>query len=232
MRRCWVERRAILAMAAAVPLILTGCAPTGPNLQNSADGLFLGRTTVRQVIARYGQPSVHTTSGAASRPTQAGRPGGLQHASVPGNIEVLRFSQTQVSTPLLLVGVVNTRGRSLALEFWNDRLIYYVFSSDFAADSTNFNETTISSFVRGQTTRADVIRDLGPPSGEGIYPHVAVQGTSMISYLYTELRSSGPVLVGGALSARAKHAMFLFDASDNLLDTYISTLNVPSRSGR
>lgn len=232
MHRCWVGRRATLAMATALPLILAGCGSSGPNLQHSVDGLFLGRTTVQQVIARYGQPTARTTTtgGSASQPAQPSAPSGFQPASVPGSIEVLRFSQRQISTPLLLVGFVDSQGRSLALRFWNDRLIYYVFSSDFAADSTNFSETTASSFVRGQTTRADVIRDLGPPGGEGIYPYVAVQGTSMISYLYAELNSSAPALVGGSLRARAKHAMFLFDASDRLLDTYISTINVSSGS--
>jgi hypothetical protein len=227
--------RMTAAFAVALLLALGGCGASGPNLQRSADGLVLGQTTIAQVVAKYGQPSARTTttSGSAGSGAQAGPvalPTGLQHAPVPGSIEVLRFSQSQVSTPGLLVGVVDSQARSLTLWFWNDRLIYYSFSSSFAADTTNFDENRVSSFVRGQTTRADIIRDLGPPGGEGIYPYVAVQGTSMISYQYSQIASSGTVLLGSGITATGKLARFLFDASGRLLDTYISTMNASSRS--
>src|SRR5262249_24962620 len=125
MDQCWGDRCATLAMVAAILLILAGCGSSGPNLQQSANVLYLRRPTVHQALARHGQPTVHstTTSGSAGQLAQTGRPGGFQPASVPGSIEVLRFSQRQISTPLLLVGVVDSQGRSLGLQFWNDRLI-------------------------------------------------------------------------------------------------------------
>src|SRR5262249_44463634 len=178
------------------------------------------------VIAKYGQPSSRTTSssGSAARVAQSSLPSGLQPAPISGTFETLAYSYQRTSTLSLLVGRIDSQGRTLTLSFWNDRLIYYGFNSSFQNDTTNFDEKRISSFVRGQTTRADIVRDLGSPSGEGVYPYVATEGTSMISYQYVASAGS-PIVI------TIKRAQFLFDRSDRLIDTYIAASTIGSQPG-
>jgi hypothetical protein len=109
------------------------------------------------------------------------------------------------------------------LSIWDDRLIFYSFSSGFSTDSTNFDEQKAQSFVHGQTTRSDVIRELGQPSGEGMYPYVAKEGTKMLVYRYATTETSGVLPLRTESVATLKTARFLFDSSDRLIDSYKQT---------
>jgi hypothetical protein len=212
-----------------IMLLVGGCATSGRDYGRAQpDSLILGQTTTAEAIAKYGQPtarSMQSGSAPATRGSAAGtpRPAGLQPAPVAGDIVSLRYSFAQASRPGLLVGPAVAQVRVLALSFWNDKLIAYVFASSFDDDTTNFDEGKAASFVRGQTTRAEIIRQLGRPSGEGIYPHVANQGTRMITYLYVSNDSAGPSIIGQRRVVSVKQFQYLFDASDRLIEIYGTT---------
>ena len=224
----WTGHNLLSAIAVSFALMSGGCASSGRDFARpEPESLVLGQTTIAEVISKYGQPVARTARSSGS-PVSSNRPGdqrppGLQPASVAGDIETLRYSYAHASKPGVIVGPIVAQGRSLSLSFWNSRLVYYGFNSSFSDDTTNFDENKVSSFVRGQTTRADVIRELGRPSGEGIYPHVAKEGTKMVTYQYVASNSTGTSIIGSKRVMTIKLVQFLFDTSDRLSETYTST---------
>lgn len=62
-------------------------------------------------------------------------------------------------------------------------VVFSNYSSSFAADSTDFDESKVSQVVKGKSTEQDVIAIFGQPSGRAIYPYAKEPGGSRISYL-------------------------------------------------
>lgn len=85
--------------------------------------------------------------------------------------------------------------RILALQFNDDVLMAYRFSSTYKEDSTDFDETKTSLIEKGKTAQADVINILGEPSGMGIYPSALQKGDIRLLYHYQEYDSSTFVLL-------------------------------------
>src|SRR5258708_39910558 len=78
-----------------------------------------------------------------------------------------------------------TPPRTMALEFWNDRLFYYSLASSFAVESTNFDETQVSKIEKGKTSQRDVRDMLGDPSGRAIYPEIQLMNGEKYVYSYS-----------------------------------------------
>ena len=231
----WSRRNLLAVAVVALALMSGGCASSGRDLARpTPESLILGQTTLAEVIAKYGPPLGRTATSSDSpvgsdAPTGDKRPAGLRPASVPGDIEILRYTYSQASRPGVVIGPAVVQGRALALSFWNSRLIYFGFTSSFNDATTDFDENKVSSFVRGQTSRADVIRELGRPSGEGIYPHVAREGTRMIAYQYLSNTSTGTSIVGSKRVTTIKNVQFLFDSSDRLIEIYTSSTSTTTQ---
>ena len=143
----------------------------------------------------------------------------MSPVKVAGTIETLIYSYAYVAAPGLVVGPMNSRSKLLALSFWNDRLTHYSFSSSFSKDSVNYNESKALSFVRGQTTRSAVIQELGPPTGEAVYPFVKTEGTRLLIYQQGSTESSGATPLTTESVTRRKTLRLLFDSSDRLIDS-------------
>ncbi len=213
-----LARRAAARFAAIAVMLMTGaCASSGKDFQRpDPNSLVLGQTTLSEVLTKFGPPLSQTTSssdtstGTPSR-SQENRPAGLRRASVPGQIESLRY---QYAHAALEGGGAIARVRQFTLAFWNGRLVQYNYSSSFENDSTNFDPAKVSSFTRGQTTKAQALSALGQPGGQAIYPAVAKEGTSELMYQY---------VVTGPRQAETtiKNLELLFDASDRLQEVLL-----------
>jgi hypothetical protein len=216
------------SITAFLCFILGGCASSGKDfVRPDLDSFVLGQTTAGDVISRQGAPTSrvvrHSLNPAPSRP--AGElPVAFRPASVPGTIETLTYRYSYSAAPGLLLGPMKTASKQLALSFWNDRLVLYNFTSSFSAETANFNESSVQSFVPGQWTKSDVIRALGRPNGEAVYPLVAQNGTRMLSYDSINTSASG--LTPGTTESvtTTRIVRFLFDSSDRLLEVYRQTV--------
>lgn len=79
-----------------------------------------------------------------------------------------------------------------------------------------WDAATVSSFTRGTTTRADVLRALGPPS-----QIIASGDETVLYYLQEQGKGEGLLLIvynRFELDTRYDRAVFFFDASDRLTD--------------
>jgi hypothetical protein len=217
----------ILSRSAVFALVLlaAACASVGRDFPRpEPDSLVFGQTTISEMIGKYGPPQGRTkrSSDSAAAIDQANNselPAGLRRAAVSGDIESLTYLYARAAS----TGTsASASSRLLSLSFWNDKLISYAYVSNFAGDNTNFDESKISSFIRGKATRSDILRELGRPGGEGVYPFIANQGNRTLSYQYvSNTRSSG--FISRTTETSTKSVRFLFDASDKLIETYTST---------
>jgi hypothetical protein len=176
-----------------------------------------------EATVRFGPPrsrNVRRSLNPATVQVNAGSPFATATAAkVAGTIDSLLYSYVEVSTPGLVVGPRHSHSKSLILAFWDERLVMYSFSSSFSRDAITIDENRIRTFVRGQTTRADVVQALGPPTGEAIYPFVEKDGTRLLIYQQASSDSSGATPLTTETVVRRKSFRLLFDAADRLVDS-------------
>jgi hypothetical protein len=153
-------------------LLFAGC--VGRDFVRPApDSLRLGQTTWPQVEQRYGKPfkqSVYTIDG------------------------------MDIVTQIYAYGSLSARGhrakigsdgaaRKLEFKFHDNILVGYVYSSSWAGDHTDFDETKSAEIIRGVSTKTDVMRLLGKAGGHYIYPMIASTRGEADVYYYTETRA-------------------------------------------
>jgi hypothetical protein len=213
-----------LALVACLALALAACTSRGKDFARpDPAGLVLGQTTLADAIARFGPPTARTVRRSLNpAPIQedARNPFPVSTAAqVAGTIEGLSYSYTTVEMPGVVFGAKSSQHKLLFLAFWNDRLVMYSFTSSFTKDAVSFDANRAQAFVRGRTTRPDVIQTFGPPTGEAIYPFVKDDGTRLLLYQEVSSRASGATLSTTETVTRRKTLRFLFDASDRLVDS-------------
>jgi len=128
----------------------------------------LGETTAAQVVERLGAP---TSSG----------------STVRNGATLAVFSYTLPADhekPHGYEGVIPARNFNFF--FHGERLVAHEFSSTVAHDHTDFDLRGMRALVKGKTTRAEVEKLLGQPSGYASFPFVKA-GEAMV-YSYRESR--------------------------------------------
>lgn len=152
----------VIFCTAVLALFLAGCA--GQSFQKAPyDAFVLGKSTNADVAARMGKP------------VQSG---------------VITKNDKQISQAIY-VYAVNNPGLSAAkaqhFYYFNNVLIGSEYVSSFPDDSSDFDETKVSSIVKGVTTKSDVISLLGTPTGEFIYPLIERTDGRGLVYSYTKV---------------------------------------------
>lgn len=154
-----------------IPIVLLLAACVGRDFTRPApDSLRLGQTTWAEVAESYGKPfkeSVYTLDG------------------IDIVTEIYAYGSLAASHHH---AKINSDGAAHKLEFKFHRniLVGYVYSSSRAEDHTDFDETKSAEIIKGVTTKADVIKLLGKPSGYYIYPMIAQHSGDAVVYYYTE----------------------------------------------
>jgi hypothetical protein len=83
-----------------------------------------------------------------------------------------------------------TAARSQGFYFFQNKLVGHEFTSSFAIDSTDFDESKVSEIKEGSTTIQEVIELLGGPGGEWVYPLVKNANEKAKIYLYSHMTGS------------------------------------------
>jgi len=169
--------------------VLIGCAGTD-FVRPDPEGLKNGQTTYAQVIARMGEPR---REGSVIKNEKTLKTVSYVYASVGG-------------TPLR-EGV--TAARAIGFYFYNDMLVGHEFISSWADDHTDFDETKAKDIIKGKTTRVEVIRLLGKPSGHYIYPLIKVPTGEAAAFVYVETRG---------FRSFHKRLVVMFDAAGTVTD--------------
>ena len=81
-------------------------------------------------------------------------------------------------------------GRSQGFYFNNNKLVGHEFTSTWAVDSTDFDESKVGEIKKGTTTIQQVIKLLGKPSGEYVYPLAKNETEKAKVYLYQQTKGS------------------------------------------
>jgi hypothetical protein len=172
-------------------LSLASC--VGSNFVRPDDSTFkLGTTTYAEVIARMGSP---TKTSEFIVPTTGKR------------VKEVRYGYATFEA---------VRMRIQLYYFYNDVLVGREFTSNFPEDSSDWNERKVDNLVRGKTTRAEVIRMLGRPSGARIWPATANTSGEAITYYhvyYTRKHTWG----GRKQLRHTKDLVITFDTNDQIL---------------
>jgi len=149
-------------------LLLNGCAGRD-FVRPSADSFTLGKTTYAEVVARYGSPYREGTM--------------LKNEQT---VKTISYAYaTKAGTPLVS-GVTPAR---VAAFYFNDLvLVGHEFTSSFREDHTDFDETKVTRIKKGETTKAQVIELMGPPTGTYLFPLVQRRTDSGLVYIYTQTR--------------------------------------------
>lgn len=151
--------------------LLTGCAGTD-FVRPYVDAFELGKTTPAQIVAQMGEPK--------------------KKGIVKKNgtlIESITYVYASIGGEAADEGV--TPSRVQVFFFHKGILVGREFQSSFKSDSSNFDETKIALLEEGKTTRADVIRVFGEPTGAYIAPVVEEGMREAIGYAYQAI-SGGP----------------------------------------
>jgi hypothetical protein len=192
-----------VSIALALALLVAACAGTKfDRIQNNE--LVLNTTTEQDVVGRLGKPS------AVNSKTENG-----------AQVRTIVYSYaTSMTTAGMIAGVPSSRAQSFS--FYNNKLVGYQYVSNFMTDNTNFDEATVFAFKEGVTTRADILRALGEPSGESVYPLVEDTGDQAISYQFSFIDTRKYNMV---FEAKGLSVVF---GPDNVAKKIVYTKNGPS----
>lgn len=83
-----------------------------------------------------------------------------------------------------------TAARSQGFYFYKNKLVGHEFTSSWAVDSTDFDESKVDEIKKGTTTIQQVIELLGKPGGEYVYPLAKNETEKAKSYIYNQTRGS------------------------------------------
>ena len=76
--------------------------------------------------------------------------------------------------------------RTIRFHFLDGVLVGYAWTSSFLTESTDFDPDKAAALTTGTTTRAEVVALLGEPSGEYVYPLVALPDGVGLVYQYQQ----------------------------------------------
>jgi hypothetical protein len=170
-----------------VPLI--ACTTGRDFVKPTPESLVLGKVTRAEIQNIYGTPYrqnagvISTSEGNANVPR-----GPFDPALTTGSFPHLTYLYAD-KTSTFLVGAPPTQ-KLIGFDFWNDTLVGYNFLSNFKTDTSNFDDSRVGNLVKGVTSKDDVVRMLGAPTGRGVYPIVQTVGDEKYLFTYVEVSRS------------------------------------------
>jgi hypothetical protein len=187
----------LFAMLTAV--VVSACSAGTDFKRPDAASFQLGRTTEKEIRERFGEPRSQATVQANDR-----------------TIKILRYAYAEAAPY-----VEKVPARVMVYSFHEGTLVGFDYSSSFSSDKTDFDESIIGQIKRGETTKDQVIRLLGTPTGQFIYPSTVVSMPDQHAYHYSYSRTDKAPL-GGSLKTTIKELAITFDNRDVVTGTKLS----------
>lgn len=164
----------IVALTLLLSFSAAGCItsiPAGkPFTRLSHERFELGKATKAEIHAIMGKPV------GKSRMIKNGKP-----------FESINYHYaTRSSINVLLV-------RVQTFFFSEDILVGHLYSSNFDQDTTDFEEGQMESIQKGKTKIDEVLKKLGTPSGESIYPITEDKDERKIMYFYPKRKTDSVI---------------------------------------
>jgi len=195
----------LAARAAALAAALAAAACAGGFTRRAPDALVLGQTTPAQALERFGRPT------GRDRMVRFGKP-----------IDVLSYAYTtEAERHHGDEGVIASR--NLMLSFHEDRLVGYEYRSSIEADHTDFDARKARELVKGRSTRDEVAKLLGRPSGHLVFPMIEASLGEAMVYTYVQQRR----VPFGAPITFTKSLVITFDQGGALNATYYQVDGIP-----
>lgn len=149
---------------------LTSCSTVGHNfVVPSQHSFLLGQTTKAEILNQFGTPE--------------------KEENVTRNGETVERLQYQYQyaespeSPIRRDYAKIIRLRMLEVYLWKQKLVGYIYLSNFKEDSTCVNNNTATSIKRGQL-KEEVIRIIGSPRSKMIYPLINNREGEAYEYYY------------------------------------------------
>lgn len=153
-----------------VVVLFTGCAGSDFKRVDSS-ALVLGETNYQEVRKSMGKP--YQEGNTLSNEKQ---------------VKTSTYAYASTGGKSSSKGV--TAARSQAFYFYNNLLVGHEYTSSWAVDKTDFDQSKIELIKKGETTIAEVETLLGLPTSEYIYPVIASKEDKAIGYLYSHTKGS------------------------------------------
>jgi outer membrane protein assembly factor BamE (lipoprotein component of BamABCDE complex) len=203
-----IPNRVGIAVCLAVAALAAGCATFGKAFDSQKiPQLSPGKTTKSEVISLLGPALSQETS--TIRKDASGK-----DLPQPAITNMLQYAYSAPHGTGAFTGVSPARWINVYLQVVI--VVGYSGGSSFKEDSSDFDPAAASSFEKGKTTRDDVIKALGAPSGRGVYPFAKT--TSGTSFFYSiDLRNFPPG------SKTKKRISTFFDAQGVLEDFNVNS---------
>jgi outer membrane protein assembly factor BamE (lipoprotein component of BamABCDE complex) len=164
-------RLLVLKLAAILMFVfLASCA--GTNFVRVADdSLVLGQTTQTQIRSKLGNPY---REGTVTKNDQQLKTLSYAYSTAGGSPDAEHV----------------TPARSQGFYFREDILVGYEFTSSYKQDSTGFDGQKVAQIKKGVSTRSDVLRIMGNPGGQYMYPLIKNPKEKGINYLHHQTKGS------------------------------------------
>ena len=200
-----------LVIVGTFALACVGCTHTSGRdfVRPGAANYVLGETTKTAILGIYGSPEREATA-ITSGDDQAAKQvrSEFDPAPVAGSYSTITYHYSE-NTPPIVGG--NSSVRSVAFTFLDNKLVAYNFVSNFIKDSTDFDESKLSSLEKHKTTETQVEQLLGAPTGRATYPVVLTPGNKKVLYSYVTQNKATRKIENKALTV-------IFGPDDRIVD--------------
>jgi hypothetical protein len=159
--------------------------------------LVLGQTTEQQARERFGDPARQSTGKVADKVVTS-----------------LHYSHAEPRSTLV-------PARAMVLSFHEGTLVAFDFTSSFTTDDTAFDEAIAREIKRAVSTRADVHRLVGRPTGESVFPSPNVRVAGQRADSYSSSRTMR-IAESRTIETTAKFLLVTFDERDVVIETRLS----------
>jgi outer membrane protein assembly factor BamE (lipoprotein component of BamABCDE complex) len=145
------------------------CASVGRNfVRPNNTSLILMKTTKEELLKQLGDPESKENI-----------------LSNGESVEKVRYVYVHTRGNAIFPDVIPAKG--LTLNFWRGKLVGYLFTSSFKEDNTHFDSDSASTIQKGQSLD-EVIRNLGHPNGQKVYPLILEKEKRAYKYSYVQSR--------------------------------------------
>lgn len=152
-------------------VVLSACTTTTGFIKTPDEQLVIGKTSEAEIRQLRGKPYQQSAGTKNDKP-----------------IKTLSYAYASTGGEANALDV--TAAKSQNFYIFQDKLAGHEFVSSWKEDSTDFDETKIAKIQKDVTTRSEVIKIMGPPSGKYGYPLIPGREDEALVYAYNHVKGA------------------------------------------